>query len=299
VDDISATVPAAPTGKFDPNSLIAQRGQPAGMRGVWRGAEGEQPVAIVRRSEADPTMYQVRLADGTTTDLPMSELFAVTGDGKELRRMTDIEVMHDARQRIDYTDWKSIEDARKELRTMWDREVSARWKAPKLESLMQRFYRNGVVSIPDGVKGLEDILGQAVAGIRLDSMVDIEALVKNYADMKRQIEAAKRGAATAQTEYVSAWNRAEPYNIPQVKPGEFNPLGMGDQGGDARKIYNEVNPTTTPTVGDVAYYNAEMIQKGLKIIEQNIGEILTGRPNTLTQAQKLRVVDEAARLGAI
>jgi hypothetical protein len=200
----------------------------AGIAGVWRTPEGEQPVRVVRGSgqnfEGNPT-YRVQLPDGSIVDANMDELLIRT-NGAELRKLTDVDVMRQSRQAIDETeaalsrtDTKDITSARKDMRKAWNKDVSAKWKkAPALDTLANRYWdkKTGMVVLPDTIPGVEDIYGSVVAGRRINGQADIEALVQEYVDLLKQ-RGRQKGEEQrlrirerdARTEYVSAANRTE------------------------------------------------------------------------------------------
>jgi hypothetical protein len=163
-----------------------------------------------------------------------------------------------------------------------------------------RYSRGGVVRLPDkGIKGLEDLYGATVAGRRIEGQADVERFLQEYVNLRKQADTMGRRAQDTQAQYQQVQRAMEDYTIPKSGTG-FNPLGMADDAGkDARQVVSQVDPTFTPTVGDVAYYQASRIQDALRTIQANLPAILKGQPNTLTQAQRLRVIDEAAKLGAV
>jgi hypothetical protein len=282
-----------------PTSAVGSEG---GVPGIWRTAEGDQQVRIVRSSgqnvEGTET-FRVQLPDGAIYDANKDELYRLFANNK-LRKLTDNDLTQELQQTLDMVDTGSIEDARKALRSEWDKGASAVWKLPKLDTLVARYSRGGVVRLPDkGIKGLEDLYGATVAGRRIEGQADVERFLQEYVNLRKQADTMGRRAQDTQAQYQRAQRAMEDYTIPKSGTG-FNPLGMADDAGkDARQVVGQVDPTFTPTVGDVAYYQASRIQDALKTIQANLPAILKGQPNTLTQAQRLRVIDEAAKLGAV
>jgi hypothetical protein len=292
---LKETTPAAQA----PTSAVGSEG---GVPGIWRTAEGDQQVRIVRSSGQSfdgAETFRVQLPDGAIYDANKDELYRLFANNK-LRKLTDNDLTQELQQTLDMVDTGSIEDARKALRSEWDKGASAVWKLPKLDTLVARYSRGGVVRLPDkGIKGLEDLYGATVAGRRIEGQADVERFLQEYVNLRKQADTMGRRAQDTQAQYQQVQRAMEDYTIPKSGTG-FNPLGMADDAGkDARQVVGQVDPTFTPTVGDVAYYQASRIQDALKTIQANLPAILKGQPNTLTQAQRLRVIDEAAKLGAV
>ncbi len=291
---LKETTPAAA-----PTNAVGSEG---GVPGIWRTAEGDQQVRIVRSSGQSfdgAETFRVQLPDGAVYDANKDELYRLFANNK-LRKLTDNDLTQELQQTLDMVDTGSIEDARKALRSEWDKGASAVWKLPKLDTLVARYSRGGVVRLPDkGIKGLEDLYGATVAGRRIEGQADVERFLQEYVNLRKQADTMGRRAKDTQAQYQQVQRAMEDYTIPKSGTG-FNPLGMADDAGkDARQVVGQVDPTFTPTVGDVAYYQASRIQDALKTIQANLPAILKGQPNTLTQAQRLRVIDEAAKLGAV
>lgn len=87
---------------------------------------------------------------------------------------------------------KGLAEARDTMRTQWDRQASATWQLPSLDSLIARYERKGVVNVPENM--FEDLYGATIAGYKLDGQADVEAMLTEYAQIKRQAAAATQAA---------------------------------------------------------------------------------------------------------
>jgi hypothetical protein len=232
MDNIASVEPYA----ADAQSIADRPPTETGIAGVWRTDEGDQPVRVIRSSgqnfEGNPT-YRVQLPDGSIVDANMDELLIRTND-RDLRKLTDVDMMRQARQELDATeealsrtDTRDATSARKDMRTAWNKDVSAKWKkAPSLDTLANRYWnkRTGMVVLPDNIKGIEDVYGSVVAGRRIEGQADVEALVQEYVDllkqrgrMKGEEQKLRVQERDARTQYVEAENRRETISKEQAE----------------------------------------------------------------------------------
>jgi hypothetical protein len=232
MDNIASVEPYA----ADAQQAVDRPPTETGIAGVWRTDEGDQPVRVIRSSgenfEGNKT-YRVQLPDGSIVDANMDELLIRTND-RDLRKLTDVDVMRQARQELDATeeaisrtDTRDATSARKDMRTAWNKDVSAKWKkAPSLDTLANRYWnkRTGMVVLPDNIKGIEDVYGSVVAGRRIEGQADVEELVQEYVDLLKQRGRLKGEEQKlrvqerdARTQYVEAENRRETISKEQAE----------------------------------------------------------------------------------
>lgn len=300
LDNIASAQPLAE----DAQRLANQSQLEAGMTGVWRTEDGEQPVRIIRRSgpnfEGIET-YRVQLSDGSIVDANMNELYAIT-NGTELRALTDIDEMRQARQVVDMTDIEAVEQARLDMRKEWDAKIKAKWGGMGLDTYVAKYYRNGVVNIPDTARRIEDIYGTTVAGRLIDGQEDLEAFILEYANLKRQGETLKRRGAEAQRRYVDAFNRREEISAADAERIRRE-LNFGNQS-NVQNFEESARVTTRnqtaaggvqpPEMGLGAAYSLHQIENLREFLKANLGTILAPT-EAISEGQRLRILDAFRR----
>lgn len=301
--------------------LVEPRQVEQGALGVWRQASGDQPVTIIRSTGENAfgdRTYLVQLQDGTTLDAPMGELFVADQGTRRLRALTDADIMRQAQETIQAapTELEAIEEARRSMRAEWDRNAKAATGVGKLDTFVAKYYRDGVVNIPENAKGIEDLYGITVAGRRIDGQADLEAFVQEYANLKRQADRIKSGAGAAGEEYKAAFARGEEYadwdrlrkfrvenqytvaeglddlNFTGAQPGTN--LYEQMRGDLAQSIAND--GVKAPTVGDMAADTVELLGKELDKILTRLPELAQGLPNQLTPRQRQEALDRLVSL---
>jgi hypothetical protein len=156
LDNLASAQPLAADAQQVANRPPAEGGMP----GVWRTDKGDTPVRII--GSAPPGMegdklFRVQMADGYIAEIPPAELLSL--EGNTLRRLDDIEAAKEAERTVGMAGFDGGTEARSAMRAEWDRVAQAGVGLPKLDTFVQRYYRNGVVRIPDKVKGVQDLYG--------------------------------------------------------------------------------------------------------------------------------------------
>jgi hypothetical protein len=82
----------------------------------------------------------------------------------------------------------SLEEARRVMRDEWNRVAKGKLKLPKLDTLVFQYQRKGVVELPEMLA--EDLYGKSFAGRTFNGQADVDAFVKEYADLKKQADKA-------------------------------------------------------------------------------------------------------------
>lgn len=224
-------------------------------------------------------------------------------------------------------------EARLALRDEWDRVAKAAGGFPKIDQLIARYMRQGIVNVPENM--FEDLYGATVAGRRLENSSDVERFLQEYYDLGQQ---AKRAPASVEqaaykltqavgdqpTDYAKFTMtpsetdfgaglgqvfgglidqlqkaRTNPYAVTANASG-WNPWGIAESAKqtDLYKLISGINSNLTdllgkkaPEMGEVAQHTIRTLGDAEKRIIQRLPEILAGKPNTMTPAQQLRVLD--------
>jgi hypothetical protein len=114
-----------------------------------------------------------------------------------------------------------ITEARNALRSEWDRVAVGEWQLPKLDTIVMQYQRGGVVNVPDQM--FSDLYGNVIAGRRIDSQKDVESLIAEYAQMKRQAD-----KATATVQQAGAYSKLDRAQIIEQRGVDLAAAGYTD-----------------------------------------------------------------------
>lgn len=84
----------------------------------------------------------------------------------------------------------SLEEARQSLKAEWDRVAVGENKLPKLDTLVMQYQRKGFVELPEMLA--EDLYGKSIGGRTIAGQADVDAYVREYADLKKQADKARQ-----------------------------------------------------------------------------------------------------------
>lgn len=84
----------------------------------------------------------------------------------------------------------SLEEARRSMRAEWDRVAKGEIKLPALDTLVMQYQRKGQIELPEMLA--EDLYGKAIGGRAIAGQADVDAYVREYADLKKQADKARQ-----------------------------------------------------------------------------------------------------------
>lgn len=262
---------------------------------VWRSPQGDRVVQAEPVGEVDG-VTQYKLSTGET--VAESELYEYV-QGSKLRSVADSEVMR-AAETVAQNAPDQIAAAKDALATMrneWDKVARGNRGYLKLENAAGLYVKDGIARVPENK--FEDLYGVTIAGQRIENSADVEALLEDYARLKRQAAGQQVAASAAQAEYDRARNALQVFR--EANPYTVNPDNPLNLVGAEGNLYEQMSQDIARSmqnggaksleVADVARHQLEQLQKAQEMILGRLPEILQGTPNTLTPAQRMALLD--------
>lgn len=266
---------------------------------VWRGPQGDKPVSVQLTGEVDGVPQY--LIEETGQTVPETELYEYA-QGMKLRSLADAETMRVASETAQTAPDQAAaaKEAMATMRTEWDRIARGGRGYLKLENAAGLYVKDGIARVPENK--FEDLYGVTIAGQQIESSADVEALLEDYARMKRQASGLQAAGQQAQAEYVQAYNNLQTFR--EANPYTVNPANTLDLHGAGANtnLYEQVAADTaeslrqgggtTPTMSSIANHQLDQLKQAEAKILAQLPQILQGTPNTLTPGQAVQLVEK-------
>jgi hypothetical protein len=266
-----------------------------GVVGTLRLNGNDTEVKILGKGEDGN--YRYRLGDGSVSEAPMENLMITDAKGRR-RNLRTIETLRKSEQDLGEAQEiiEGAKEARDAIRAEWDKVAKASNGYLSIDAAIRSYARNGIVAVSENK--FEDLYGTVIAGVRIEGQNDIDRLLQDYYDLRRQVEAGESARDYAKLDLADAKKNFEQI-VKKVKQ-ELN-LGGGANQADLQKVSELTTKNTTamggiqaPEISLAAMHAKDQLQNIYDYVAANLDSILSPS-GALSQGQSLRAVDDFRR----
>jgi hypothetical protein len=285
LDNVASGAALAPEAQQVANKL--QPGQ-----SIWRQGDIDRPVTITGITEKNGVEYYT--IEGSNQLVSTSDLYEVTQDRK-LRKVGDTDAMRRAQETVQMNaeEVAAAKQAREDMRAEWNRVAKGERGYLKLDSAVAAYVRQGIARVPENK--FEDLYGLTVAGRKIESQSDVEALLQEYYNLNQSINKKQRLSNEARL-------AAQEAKLATVDPQKIaTDLNLGGQAttDNWEEVSRKTSRATTAAGGTLPPDQSLAAQHALDMLEQlrthmlgNLENIMQPGGGKIGEGQLFNVINQ-------